>query len=128
MKALDGGDIYCKQPINISEGNANEIFKRASDIKFNKMIPFIIKNKPAPKKQEGKTVKFKRRTPEQSEISQLKDLRVVHDYIRMLDGEGYPKAFIETNDLRVEFSNAKMEKNKIIAVCEITSKGKHGKK
>jgi hypothetical protein len=29
-----------------------------------------------------------------------------YDYIRMLDGEGYPPAFIETEKLRIEFSDA----------------------
>jgi len=119
---IDSGDVYCKEPLSLEEGGAEEIFKRASNIIFNKMIPFIIKNNPTPKKQEGDVIRFKRRTPEQSDISELDDLNKVYDYIRMLDGEGYPKAFIESKKLKFEFSAAKLKKDCIEAKVSIKRK------
>lgn len=122
VKELDAGDIYCQKPLSLKSGSAAEIFKKASDIIYNKMIPFIIKNKPIPKKQKGKVVVFKRRKPEESDIAGLNDLNKVYDYIRMLDAEGYPRAFIETESLRMEFNKARKRKEKVIAECTIKLK------
>ncbi|MBT6914904.1 MAG: methionyl-tRNA formyltransferase, partial [Candidatus Marinimicrobia bacterium] len=47
-------------------------------------------------------------TPEQSSIKTVKDLSLtsLYDFIRMLDGEGYPKAYIEIENIKIEFSQA----------------------
>lgn len=45
--------------------------------------------------QEGDPVVFKRRKPEQSDMSGLEKLEEIFDYIRMLDADGYPHAYIE---------------------------------
>jgi methionyl-tRNA formyltransferase len=119
VKELDAGDIYCKESLDISDGSANQIFQNISNIIYNKMIPYIINNKPIPKKQKGEIIEFKRRTSEQSDISKLKDINLIYDYIRMLNGEGYPEAFINTNYLNLKFYNAKKINNKIIANVEI---------
>jgi len=126
VEELDAGEVYMKEHLSLREGKAEEIFKKASNIIFNKMIPFIIKNRPIPKKQEGKIVAFKRRKPEQSNISKLDDLKKIYDYIRMLDAEGYPSAFMETDNFKIEFKNARLKNNKLLADCCI--KSKNGKK
>jgi len=127
-KKIDGGDIYYKEPINISQGSAEEIFKKTSNVVYDKMIPYILENRPVPKKQRGKPVVFKRRSPDQSNISRLGTLRQVYDYIRMLDAEGYPRAFIETEKMNIEFFDAKIEKEKIIANCVIKLRGNKNEK
>ena len=38
-------------------------------------------------------------------------MQQIFDYIRMLDAEGYPKAFLETENLRLEFSSADFNSN-----------------
>jgi len=56
---LDGGPVYIKQPFTLSEDKETTL-RDASDIIFNIMIPFIVKNNPIPKKQEGDVVEWKR--------------------------------------------------------------------
>jgi methionyl-tRNA formyltransferase len=108
-KGVDTGPVYLKKDLDLG-GTASEIFQRSSDIIYN-MITQIIDNKIIPKPQKGRILKFKRRTPEQSNIFLLDDLSKVYDYIRMLDCDGYPKAFIESNKLKFEFSNTKITSN-----------------
>ncbi|MGO5072730.1 formyltransferase family protein [Clostridium sporogenes] len=117
-EGIDTGDIYFKQSLNLN-GTADEIFIRASQIIFNKMIPKIINEKILPKKQSGEVIQFKRRNPSQSEILSNFDLEKIYDYIRMLDGEEYPKAFIKFGKYKLEFSRASLKNNKIIADVEI---------
>ncbi len=115
---IDTGDIYFKESLNLN-GTADEIFIRASQIIFNKMIPKIINEKILPKKQSGEVIQFKRRNSSQSEILSNFDLEKIYDYIRMLDGEEYPKAFIKFGKYKFEFSRASLKNNKIIADVEI---------
>lgn len=118
---LDAGPIYLKKDLSL-EGTADEIFRKASKIIFFEMIPYIMKNTPKPHPQKGKTTIFKRRRPEESDISNLNDLDKVYDYIRMLDAKGYPKAFIEKNNLRIEFQDAKKKNDEIRAYVRIKIK------
>lgn len=115
---VDTGDVYFKENLDISSGNADEILSNASDIIFQKMIPRFIKDNPAAVPQEGKVVTFKRRTPDQSEIPDGLSQRQIYDYIRMLDGEGYPRAFRRIGSGKVYYSNAKFEGNKVYADAE----------
>ena len=115
---LDAGPIYLKKELSL-EGTAEEIFKRATKIIFDEMVPYIIKNKPEPTPQKGKPTVFKRRKPEDSDISNLKDLDKIFDYIRMLDAEEYPHAFVKIKGIKIEFSNAEKTKNGVKAVAKI---------
>jgi methionyl-tRNA formyltransferase len=117
-KELDGGPIYIKRDLDL-HGSASEIFERASQIIFADMILYIIENEPVPVPQKGEIVVFQRRTPAQSNIGSMSNLIKVYDYIRMLDAEGYPSAFLETDNLNVEFFNAKMEKDHVLATAKI---------
>jgi methionyl-tRNA formyltransferase len=118
---LDTGPVYLKKKLSL-EGTAEEIFIRASKI-IEEMIAEIILNQLKPKPQRGKGLMFRRRKPEESNMAHLKDLDQVYDYIRMLDCEGYPNAFLETDHIRFEFSKAKMNDEKTItAHVRITKK------
>jgi len=114
---LDAGPIYLKENLCL-HGNAEEIFIRASDTAFN-MIRNIAKTRPSPVEQKGERVIFKRRTPAEGRIPAVPDLKKVFDWIRMLDAEGYPKAFIETENLRLEFSRASLKDGHIVADAKI---------
>lgn len=103
-KGLDTGKIYLKKSLKL-DGTAHKILTKASSI-IEKMIIEIVKKNSIPKKQTGDVVEFKRRTPEESDIYNLTEIKKIYDYIRMLDCEGYPKAFIETNKFKFEFTNA----------------------
>ena len=104
VKELDAGAIYLKSDLSL-DGTAEEIFTRANAV-IERMISEIISKDIEPKAQEGDIVKFKRRKPEESNISEVKDLKTAFNYIRMLDAEGYPHAFLETSNLKLEFTNA----------------------
>ena len=124
VKELDAGDIYLKKDFDISEGSAAEIYMRAGII-VSKMIDEIIAEDPVPCPQIGRVVEFKRRKREQSDISELHELHKIYDYIRMLDADGYPHAYFETEYLRYEFSNAKLENDKVFANVVIKMKGQN---
>lgn len=104
---IDGGPVYMKHTLSL-EGSAQEIFVRCSDIIFNEMIPQFLTEKITSESQEGEAVLFKRRKPEESEITCDMETSVIYDYIRMLDAEGYPRAYIEFGDYRLEFDNAEL--------------------
>lgn len=105
---LDGGPIYMKHALSL-EGSAQEIFMRCSDIIFQEMIPQFLdqeKGKITPIPQEGEPVLFKRRKPEDGKITPDMETDQIYDYIRMLDAEGYPRAFIEFGGYRLELERA----------------------
>lgn len=118
---LDAGPIYLKENLAL-EGSATEIFNRATDIIFEKMIPQIVKNHIEPVEQEGEPVYFKRRKPSDSEINADFSMKQIYDYIRMLDAEGYPNAFINYGDYRLEFSDGRMKDNELEAKVVIRRK------
>lgn len=117
-KEIDGGSIYIKENLELL-GSAANIFKSASDIIFNKMIPYIIENDPTPYEQTGESVIFKRRTPKDSEILSDYSIEKIYDYIRMMDAEGYPNAFIRFGNYKLLFNNADLINGKISAEVEI---------
>jgi methionyl-tRNA formyltransferase len=124
VKELDAGPVYMKRPFSL-HGPAREIY-----VRFNKsvedMIVSIIQDPPEPQEQEGDVVIFKRRTEKDGGIAQLKSLEQAYDYIRMLDADGYPKAFIESENFRIEFSQASLQAESVTANIEIKLKKENG--
>ena len=117
---LDTGPVYLKMDLSLS-GTAEEIFVRVN--KVGKMIVEIIQNNLQPVPQEGDPVVFKRRKPEQSDMSGLEKLEEIFDYIRMLDADGYPHAYIEKGEFRYEFTRASIKADgSIVADVKITKK------
>lgn len=116
-EGLDTGNIYLKASLELY-GTASEIFLRASRI-IEKMIFNIIENQLIAIPQVGEVVEFKRRKKEDSNLSHLHDLDKVYDYIRMLDCEGYPKAFIETDNFNFEFDNASFDETEKIITANV---------
>lgn len=119
---LDAGPIYLKYRLSLRTGSAQDILKKASRLVFARMIPKILKEKPTPSDQTGKVVAFKRRGPEQSNIAKKRfhNLAEVYDFIRMLDGEGYPSAYVKLGqNVRLNFRNAKMRNSKVTGDFEV---------
>lgn len=110
LHELDSGPVYMKHPLSL-KGSAQEIFTRCSDIIFDEMIPQFLTEKITPVPQNGEAVLFKRRKPEESKITYDMKKDVIYDYIRMLDAEGYPKAYIEFGDYRIEFDSAEFSED-----------------
>ena len=123
-KAFDSGDIYLKRGFDLSRGSAEKLYKKASFIIFNEMIPYILANKPKPRPQKGEAVVFKRRTPAQSELSSLENptLRQIYDFIRMLDAPSYPKAFVRVGKFTLKLGKAKLKARKITGRFVINEK------
>lgn len=116
---MDAGPVYAKESLSL-EGNAEEIFLRAGRLSA-KMIARMVREEPTPVPQTGEPVVFKRRKPAQSELpSELSSLDALHDFIRMLDAEGYPHAFLEHGGFRLEFSRAALYDGRLVADVTIT--------
>jgi len=106
-EGLDTGNIYIKKDLYLY-GTAEEIFIRANNLIEN-MIIEIIKYNIFPKPQEGDIVTFKRRNARDSDITSIQTIEKLFDYIRMLDAEGYPKAYIVNDNIKFEFSRASIK-------------------
>jgi methionyl-tRNA formyltransferase len=117
---IDAGPVYLKKKLSLA-GPAEEIFLRAGKLMMG-MIDEIIANEFKPVSQEGEVVAFKRRSPEQSNVELISSLETLYDYVRMLDAPGYPKAFIETEFFRFEFSRAALKADGLVADVKISLK------
>ena len=114
---LDAGDIYIKHPLSLW-GTAEEIYLRAAEL-TKEMIIQIVKEKPQLHKQQGEPVVFRRRKPSEGDIGKLKYLSEVFDYIRMLDADTYPPAFLDKNNLHIEFTRASLKDGHILTDAKI---------
>lgn len=119
QKEIDAGPIYMKENVSL-DGSAAEIFERVSNIIFEKMIPCFWKQTIEPIEQQGEPTFFKRRTPEESELKPDMKISEIYDYIRMLDAEGYPNAYLNFGKFKLSFRNAKMNDGKLSAEVMIT--------
>ncbi len=115
---LDSGPVYLKEDLSL-EGNAEEIYIRASYLSA-KMIRRIVEECPEPIPQSGEPTLFKRRKPSESRIPPMDSLQALYDFIRMLDAEGYPHAFLEYDGFRCEFRRAALYDGRIVADVVIT--------
>ena len=109
---LDAGDIYLKKDLSLS-GTAGEIYLRANNV-IEEMIVEIVEKQLRPVPQQGEVVEFKRRKKEESNMGELTTMEQVYDYIRMLDAEGYPHAFIENEHFVFEFTEASVDEDETI--------------
>lgn len=119
VQALDAGPVYLKRTLSLNGSTAEEIYMRASALSCE-MIMQILDEGIEPQEQTGEVVEFARRTPDQSALPVTEDLDIIHDHIRMLDAEGYPHAFLEIGNLRLEFTRSSRYDGKILANVQIT--------
>jgi methionyl-tRNA formyltransferase len=110
---FDAGPVYLKEDLCL-EGSAEEIYIRATYLAAE-MIKNIIREHPEPVPQTGEITVFKRCKPEQSEIPKLNTLQDLYDFIRMLDAQGYPNAFIKYKGFRYQFNRAAFYDGRIVA-------------
>ncbi|MCK4264787.1 hypothetical protein KAW80_00340 [Candidatus Babeliales bacterium] len=120
-KGIDSGLIYFKEPFYLGTGNVEELLKMYARTIFYKLIPKFLAEKPIPIEQSGEVVKFVRRKPSESRISEerLINLNDFYDHIRMLDGEGYPKAFIQLGNFKILFSGVHKSSGELKGIFEI---------
>jgi methionyl-tRNA formyltransferase len=116
---LDAGPVYLKRELSLEGSTAEEIYIRVSELSAS-MIQTIISEEPDPEPQMGDPTVFRRRRPDQSRVDSPISLQSLFDFIRMLDAEGYPSAFIEQDGYRFEFSRASLYDGRIEANVTIT--------
>ena len=114
---FDAGPVYLKSSLSL-DGRAEDIYFRASSLASD-MILKIIKKNFKPKPQRGKVVIFKRRKPRESEIPRLENIKQFYNFIRMLDAQDYPKAFLKYKGFVLEFFCPKLTKNQIYSKVKI---------
>ena len=119
-KKLDSGPILLQKNFVLS-GKGNQIYQRLEKTCLKMVSEISKKTTLLEKKQKGKTYYFKRRKPNASNLNKnnFKDINQVYDFIRMLDAEGYPSAFVNSKNLNIKFKNAKLNKNILKADVEI---------
>ena len=117
VSELDAGPIYLKRALSLA-GTAEQVLDRASNL-MEDMIVDILEKDLAPVSQQGNVVQFQRRVPADGNIRDLDSPERAYDYIRMLDGEGYPPAFLDTSHLRLEFSGAMLSEDEVMATVRI---------
>jgi methionyl-tRNA formyltransferase len=119
---VDAGPIYLRRNLSLA-GSAQEIYLRASE-KIYEMILEIIRSEPNPEDQFGSAVLFERRESQDSELRDLNSLEELYDFIRMLDAEGYPRAFLNFKNFRIEFKSAVTDGDSVTASVLITDRTK----
>ncbi|WP_017185622.1 hypothetical protein [Alkalibacillus haloalkaliphilus] len=117
VEELDAGPVFLKRPLNLY-GSAEEIYLRAADV-IEEMIFDMITTHPSPINQSGEVVHFHRRNPSESNIEEIDRLEKVYDLIRMLDADGYPKAYVNTKHFTIEFERASYKGDLIHADVKI---------
>jgi len=111
LPELDAGPVYMKRELSL-EGRAEEIYLRANML-ASEMIEEITGQNIIPLEQTGEPVIFERRKPEESRIPRnIEKMEDLYDFIRMLDAPSYPKAFMETDEFRMEFEEAEISGDK----------------
>ena len=119
VEALDAGPVYLKREVSLG-GSAEDIFVRLTSVCFD-LIEEIASTNPAPQPQTGEPVFFRRRTPDQSRIdTAAADLEKLYDFIRMLDADSYPRAFLDYGPYRLEFGRVSHANGALKAEVRIT--------
>ena len=116
--AFDAGPIYAQRELCL-RGTAEEIFVRAGERSAD-IIEELVGAWPEPVAQQGEVTVFRRRTPADSRIEGLSGLDALHDFVRMLDAEGYPQAFLEHEGFRFEFRRSARYGDRVEASVTIT--------
>ncbi len=115
---IDTGPIYLKKDLSLN-GTAQEIFQRATSV-VEDMILEIIDSNPIPMVQQGESVEFKRRRPEDGNLEHTENVQQAYDFIRMLDAEGYSPAFLKLKNMNLSFQKARWDGSRLMAEVEIS--------
>jgi len=113
VRDLDAGPVYMKDSLSLA-GTAEEVYLRATRVAVS-MIRRIVHSQPSPTPQVGEPVVFNRRAPDQSRLPEVETLDDLYDFIRMLDAEGYPHAFLRHGRFVLEFRRAALYADRVQA-------------
>lgn len=118
-KKIDCGPFLLKRFLKL-QGSAQEIYINMEKISLQMIVKISKMEKLLFKKQIGKVTTFKRRRKNQSQIklNKINNIEKLYDYIRMLDADDYPKAFMKLYPFIAKLSNAKLINKKLKATIE----------
>jgi methionyl-tRNA formyltransferase len=121
---FDGGPIYSATLLSL-DGSAGEIYQRAAhiSIRMARLIAYTPQMTPRPQRATRETDKvFKRRQPSESELILEPHLTAkdLYDFVRMLDADGYQRAFRDHGRWRLEFSKARRDGQTVEATVRFT--------
>jgi len=120
-EALDSGEIYIQRDLRL-EGSTQQIYSRAASL-MPEMIEYLCQNHPILLQQRGRPLMFSGRSAAQSEMPAGLNSEKLYDFIRMLDAEGYPRAFIDLGPTRLVLSNASLRDGILTAAASGVEKG-----
>jgi len=120
---FDSGQICMKKTLSL-KGNANEIFKRMENISISMINSLINQKKIKFIKQKNKGSFYSRRKPNQSNLINIKkpNFKKIYDFIRMLDADNYPNAYLKFKEFKLLLNKAKKYKNSIDGRFKIIKK------
>lgn len=99
---IDFRPIYDQLDINL-DGSLSEILERLNNT-INTLILRLIDQLPEPIAQTGNIKIFKRLGGKDNEISYDATLEKFYDFVRMLDDPSYPNAYLNLENVNIEFS------------------------
>jgi len=111
-EVIDGGDILYQSKLSL-KGSLNDIFERMSKIGLKGTQKILNSKKTKQKKQiHNKATYYKRRKPEESEIT-IKELKksdpvYIYNKLRMLD-DPYPNPFIKIKNKKLIIKSFKID-------------------
>lgn len=114
---MDAGPVFLKRPLSLF-GTAEEILMRAGDLCAEMIVEIALMN-PQSQPQEGEAVTFRRRKHADGDVANAESLTGLFDLIRMLDADGYPRAFADIGPFRLEFDRASLRPDTILADVRI---------
>tara|TARA_B100001287_G_scaffold272911_1_gene275425 strand:+ start:455 stop:1129 length:675 start_codon:yes stop_codon:yes gene_type:complete len=119
-KGVDTGPIYDQIDISLN-GSLSEILVRLNNI-VNTLMLRLMDRLPEPKIQTGNVHNFKRLGNEDNEINCVSKIEEFYDSIRMLDDPSYPNAYLNLQNVCIEFSDISREGNELFCKARIREK------
>jgi methionyl-tRNA formyltransferase len=117
---LDGGPIYDSIEVTL-DGTITEIFSKIA-VCVEKIIIKICRENIEPIEQRGTVVSFNRLTYADNELKSEYSIKEFYDRIRMVDGLDYQRAYLNFGKNKIEFTEAHLDKNCLIAKIKIQIK------
>ena len=117
---LDGGPIYDSIEVTL-DGTITEIFSKIA-VCVEKLIIKICQENIEPIDQSGTVVSFNRLTYADNELKSEYSIKELYDRIRMVDGLDYQRAYLNFGKNKIEFTEAHLDKNCLIAKIKIQIK------
>lgn len=117
-EAFDAGPVYARAPLSLL-GGGDEIFDRLARTTVE-LLAQLVAEEPAPTEQRGEPTPFARRKPHESAVEGIASLHALFDHVRMLDAEGYPRAYLDAGPFRLTFSRPALRRGALDADVRIT--------